>query len=125
MQRCYSPKSTDFEHYGGRGIKACDRWHSAKNFVADIKALGPRPSSKHSLDRINNDGNYEPGNMRWATSKEQNDNRRPGKAQNAASTILALRKQGYLLQEISHMTQISIGAVSDVINNRSKRNETN
>lgn len=72
-QRCYNPNAGYYHRYGGRGIRVCERWLSSfVNFSADI---GPRPSPKHSLDRINNNGNYEPGNVRWATQKEQCANR--------------------------------------------------
>jgi hypothetical protein len=72
--RCYNPKDISYKNYGGRGIIMCERWrHSAENFIAD---MGPKPSPKHSIDRINNDGNYEPSNCRWATRKQQNNNKR-------------------------------------------------
>lgn len=72
--RCYNKHNQSYPNYGGRGITMCDRWlYSFENFIND---LGLKPTAKHSLDRINNNGNYEPSNCRWATSKEQIQNRR-------------------------------------------------
>lgn len=71
-RRCVNSNDASYPRYGGRGIVVCDRWVHYINFYAD---MGPRPSAKHSIDRINNDGNYDPGNVRWATRSEQNKNR--------------------------------------------------
>ncbi len=71
--RCYNPKNQDFQYYGGRGVRVCQRWDSFANFIED---MGPRPSKAHSIDRIDPNGDYEPGNCRWATVAEQNRNKR-------------------------------------------------
>lgn len=74
IQRCEDHKGDNFERYGGRGIVVCERWrNSFEDFLADV---GVRPSADYSIDRINTNGNYEPGNVRWATRKEQRANRR-------------------------------------------------
>lgn len=70
--RCRSPKSPMYHHYGGRGIAVCERWLNFENFLADMG----EPPKGMSLDRINNDGNYEPSNCRWATQKDQCNNTR-------------------------------------------------
>jgi len=77
MQRCYNPNIKDYRNYGNRGINVHMPWHRFQKFIADRDAeIGPRPSPRHSLDRIDNDGNYEPGNIRWATPPEQARNKR-------------------------------------------------
>lgn len=75
-RRCLRPNREHYADYGGRGIKFAERWMQFENFLADILAeIGPRQKGK-TLDRKHNDGNYEPGNVRWSTPKEQANNRR-------------------------------------------------
>lgn len=74
-RRCYLKTFRQYKDYGGRGIRVCDEWLS--NFMAFYNYIGPKPSPQHTLDRINNNGNYEPGNVRWATWAEQATNKSP------------------------------------------------
>jgi hypothetical protein len=77
-QRCYNENDPEFANYGGRGIGVCERWReSFEAYAADIaRFMGPRPSSRHTIDRINNDGPYCPTNVHWATPAQQNRNKR-------------------------------------------------
>lgn len=73
IQRCTNPNYPRWKDYGGRGIQVCERWFTAANFIAD---MGPRPDG-WSIERINNDGNYEPKNCKWIPRPDQAKNRRP------------------------------------------------
>lgn len=75
LRRCYDTQTQNYPRYGGRGITVCQAWR--ESFTAFLDDVGLKPDPKMSLDRIDNDGPYEPGNVRWATVSEQNRNQRP------------------------------------------------
>ena len=89
FSRCENTNDPNYRNYGRRGIKVCRRWYEFKDFLKD---MGPRPSLKHSIDRSNNDGNYEPKNCRWATRSEQMPNRR--KFSNNSTGTTGIQKHG-------------------------------
>ncbi len=72
--RCLNPKNAAFKNYGGRGIMVCDIWQN--DVLAFLRDMGPKPTPKHELDRIENDGHYEPTNCRWVTRTQNDRNRR-------------------------------------------------
>lgn len=76
MDRCYNRNRARWCCYGGRGIKICERWLGPEGFIHFYEDMGPRPTADHTIDRKHNDGDYEPGNCRWATVKEQSVNKR-------------------------------------------------
>lgn len=73
LARCNDPNHVGYANYGGRGVVVCERWTHYTSFLED---MGPRPSSRHSIDRIDPNGHYEPGNCKWSTRNEQNNNQR-------------------------------------------------
>lgn len=95
-RRCVDPRDHTYGRYGGRGIRVCDRWMSFPSFLED---MGPRPSEEHSLDRIDNNGNYEPGNCRWADRITQ--------ARNARSNRSIIRSDGAQFETIAEAAELS------------------
>lgn len=85
--RCSKPTFHRYDRYGGRGIKVCDRWKVFANFLADV---GRKPSPSHTLERLNNDGDYEPSNVAWVTRKIQARNRRSNRLITAHGETLTL-----------------------------------
>lgn len=99
IARCESEKDTNFHNYGARGIKVCDRWReSFENFLAD---LGEKPSPKHSIERIDVNGDYEPSNCKWASKEEQMQNRRMLKSNSTGVNGVYLNKNGKYHAQIS------------------------
>lgn len=99
--RCYNKNCAEYIHYGARGISLDKRWHDFPAFIADI---GLRPSRKHAIERIDNDGNYEPGNCKWATMTEQARNRRN-------SRVITHDGRSMTIAEWSEVTGIGYGTL--------------
>lgn len=102
-QRCYNPKLKNFHLWGGRGITMCDRWFN--DYTAFLADMGPRPSPKHSVDRRETDGNYEPNNCRWATRKEQGRNIRTNR-------MITVKGETICLAEWAERSGISADVIS-------------
>lgn len=100
-ERCFRQGTENFKDYGGRGITVCERWLSFKNFLAD---MGHPPANKTSIDRIDNNGNYEPGNCRWATALEQGTNKRN-------NIILTLHGESLVLSQWARRTGFRYGTI--------------
>lgn len=107
-QRCLNPRNKRYRLYGGRGIRICDEWARKGGFAAFLAHVGPRPSPKHSVDRIDNNGNYEPGNVRWATQREQMRNSRINRNITAQGETLSLA-------EWSERTGLGVGCIASRI----------
>ena len=105
--RCSNPKNPNYARYGARGITVCDEWKN--NFLSFLADMGPRPSLAHSVERIDNDGNYEPSNCKWATKSEQANNRR-------SSTIIEMCGERKTLAEWCRVNRIAPSTVCQRMN---------
>lgn len=113
--RCKRKDREGSHNYTARGIKVCERWHDISNFLAD---MGERPEGM-TLDRINNDGDYEPGNVRWATNSEQARNKRTSKLTlEMAIEIAVLRLQGVQCKVIAAKYGVGKGLPREIVKSR-------
>lgn len=106
-QRCYDPNFKQYKDYGGRGIKVADEW--LHNFAAFYEHVGTKPTPKHSLDRINTNEDYKPGNVKWSTPIEQGNNTRRNR-------LVEHKGETYTLAEWSRITGIKYSVLADRIN---------
>jgi len=90
--RCHNPNHNRYNDYGGRGIFVHDEWRTEGGFQKFMEYVGPKPSPELTLDRIDNDKGYEPGNLRWATRSEQQRNRRPMSAEGRKKMSIACKR---------------------------------
>jgi hypothetical protein len=113
--RCQRPSAQGYANYGGRGIRVCERWQEFDGFYADMGDCPPGLS----LERINNDGNYEPSNCKWAAKHEQTANRRNIKCSyEMADEIRALYANGMIKNHIAKKFGMSHGNISFIVENK-------
>lgn len=106
--RCRNPDAHNYARYGGRGIKVCERWDVFENFLAD---MGPKPGKGYSIERRDNDGNYEPNNCKWATQLEQSRNRSCAYKPEEDQTIRDCVARGLSFPEMAPVVGKSVGSV--------------
>ena len=126
LQRCGGSTRAEWPRYGGRGITVCERWRWFPNFLADMGACPP----ERSLDRIDNDGNYEPGNCRWATMQQQVHNRHTacgelhGSAKLRVNDVIAIRelaRRGVSYQSLASTFGVSVTNIGTIVRHESWR----
>lgn len=122
IKRCTRPSNPYYKDYGGRGITVCEQWLTS--FAAFFAELGPRPSPKHSLDRKNNNLGYIPGNCRWATKAQQNQNHRRVKlTMERVREIRCLAANDVPQSELSRRFGVNQSSISLIVNNKTWRDE--
>lgn len=115
IDRCRNPKRKQFHRYGGRGITVCEEWRLS--FVAFINHVGRRPSDHHTIERIDNDLGYFPGNVKWATRREQSYNRGDNKLDwDKVNEIRAM--EGRTHRDIAKIFNINHSTVTRILNGR-------
>jgi hypothetical protein len=115
-QRCNNTNSPAYHYYGGRGITICDRWKDYEIFAADV---GPHPGKGLTFDRINNKGNYEPGNVRWATRKTQSRNRCCIKLDlTIANQIRTLHRNGVMQNLLAKRFGVSPHGINQIVHGK-------
>jgi hypothetical protein len=100
--RCFNPRCESYPRYGARGITVCDKWRTS--YGAFIKDVGRRPSKAHALERINNNGNYEPGNVKWATRVEQCNNRSTNRLVEMGGRTMTLAEWSRITPHLKYST---------------------
>ena len=114
IQRCENPRHWAYKYYGARGIKVCDRWHDGRLFIEDVERdIGQRPAGL-TLDRTDTDGDYEPGNVRWATMSEQRCNRRDFDADRVRA-VISRYQSGETRVSIAQALDLKYDAVKAIV----------
>lgn len=113
LRRCNNPKHPRYKDWGGRGIRVCDRWQ--KSYFDFALDMGERPTPFHQLDRIDNNGDYEPGNCRWATAAEQTITRRTRSDSKSKVKGVELRQNGKFVARITiNKKRINLGTFTEL-----------